>query len=189
MWTSLFLRMLNRETASPKHKPERIVESLELQEGQTIADIGSGGGYFTFQFAKKVGKAGKVYAVDVQQKYLDFVIREAQSQRLSNVVAVLATGDEMELPHAGLDLIFARNVFHHLTAPAQYFRSLKKFLKPGGKVVIIDHKRKGGLSFASLFKHCVSEQLILQEMEDAGYSLVASLDFLPEQTFAIFRGG
>ena len=186
MFTSFFLKMLNREAASPKHKPERIIESLQIQEGYTIADIGSGGGYFTFQFARKVGKTGKVYAVDTQRKYLDFISRQAKSEGLSNVIVVLAARDEINLPEAALDLAFARNVFHHLTAPTQYFRYLKRFLKPGGKVAIIDHKPKSGFSFVSMFRHQTPEELILQEMENAGYFVVESFDFLPEQTFTLF---
>jgi len=141
MFTYFFLKMLNREAASPKHKSERIIESLHIQEGYTIADIGAGGGYFTL--------------------------------------------NGMDLPESALDLIFARNVFHHLSEPGKYIRNLKRFLKPSGKVAIIDHKPKGGFSFVSLFRHHTPEEVILQEMENAGYYLVESFDFLSEQTFSL----
>ncbi len=186
MFTSLFLKMLNREAASRKNKSERIIESLRIQEGYRIADIGSGGGYFTLKFARKVGEAGKVYAVDTRTKYLDFVRRQAEREGLDNIIFVPAAGDEINLPQAALDLVFARNVFHHLTEPAKYFHNLKRFLKPGGKVAIIDHKPKAGFSFVSLFRHHTPEEFILQEMENAGYFLVESFDFLSEQTFNLF---
>ncbi len=186
MFTSFFLKMLNREAALPKHKSERIIESLHIQEGYAIADIGAGGGYFTLKFAEKVGKTGKVYAVDTQPKYLDFIRREAECQGDDNIILVLATEDAVGLPESALDLIFARNMFHHLTEPGQYFHNLKRFLKPTGKVAIIDHKPKGGFSFVSLFRHHTPEEVILQEMENAGYYLVESFDFLSEQAFDIF---
>ena len=60
MFTSLFLKMLNREASSRRGKPEEILEQLHVREGQAIADIGSGGGYFTFAFAARTGKIGRV---------------------------------------------------------------------------------------------------------------------------------
>lgn len=186
MFTSFFLKMLNREASSPKHKSERIIENLQIQEGHTIADIGAGGGYFTLKFARKVGKNGKVYVVDTKSKYLDFIRRQAQREGVDNIIFVLATEDRMDLPEAAFDLIFARNVFHHLTAPGKYFCNLKRFLKPSGKVAIIDHQPKSGFSFVSLFRHYTPEEVILQVMESAGYFLVESFNFLSEQTLNLF---
>ncbi|RLB36821.1 MAG: methyltransferase type 11 [Deltaproteobacteria bacterium] len=186
MLTSFFLKLLNREAASPKKESERIIECLGIKEGYRIADIGSGGGYFTLKFARKVGETGRVYAVDTKSKYLDFIRRQAERERLDNIAFVLSTGDSIDLPNATLDLVFARNVFHHLTEPGTYFRNLRGLLKPSGKVAIIDHKPKGGFSFVSLFRHYTPEEFILQVMENAGYSLVESFDFLSEQTFNLF---
>jgi predicted methyltransferase len=92
----------------------------------------------------------------------------------------------MSLPEAGLDLVFARNVFHHLHEPGDYFRNLKKYLKPGGKVAIIDHKPKRGFGFVALFKHHTPGETVVQEMEKAGYRLMKSFDFLQDQTFNLF---
>ena len=186
MFTSLFLKILNKEASSAKSKPAEIIASLNICEGHIIADIGSGGGYFTLAFAGKAGKTGSVYAVDVKPKYLDFIRRKAAREGLDNVISVLGTGGEIKLPEAGLDLVFARNVFHHLPAPADYFRNMKKYLKPGGKVAIIDHKPKRGFSFVALFKHHTPGETVVQEMEKAGYRLMGSFDFLQDQTFNLF---
>jgi arsenite methyltransferase len=186
MFTDLFLKMLNREASSPKRGAERIIESLQTTKGQTIADIGSGGGYFTLEFARRVGEAGKVYAVDDKPAYLDFVKRQSEKARMSNIVFVLAKSDGIGLPETALDLIFARNVFHHLADPTKYFRSLKRALKPGGRVAIIDHAPGRGFSFVNIFKHFTPAETILKTMESAGYRLSELFDFLPAQTFAVF---
>ena len=68
MFTSIFLRSLNWEASLRKNNPQRMIENLQIREGQAIADIGAGGGYFTLEFARKVGKSGRVYAVDVKLK-------------------------------------------------------------------------------------------------------------------------
>lgn len=186
MFTSLFLKILNKEASSPKNRDREIIESLQIREGYAIADIGSGGGYFTLEFAKIVGRAGRVYAVDNQPKNLDFIRQRAEREGLENILFILPTGDDMKLPEVGLDLVFARNVFHHLPEPAKYFQNLKRFLKPSGKVAIIDHKSKGGFSFVAIFKHHTPVEVILREMENAGYFFVQSFGFLREQTFNLF---
>jgi arsenite methyltransferase len=186
MFTTLFLKMLNREASSPKNRPKEIVESLQIQEGYEIADIGSGGGYFTLEFARKVGKRGKVYAVDTQLKNLDFIRRQSEQKGLNNIAFILVTGNGMNLPEAGLNLVFVRNAFHHLPEPAKYFSNLKKFLKPNGKVAVIEHKPKGGFSFVAMFKHYTPVTAILHEMEDAGFFLTQSFEFLSGQTFNLF---
>jgi arsenite methyltransferase len=187
MFTSFFPNILNKEASSARSKPDEIIAGLGIGEGDVIADIGSGGGYFTIAFAAKVGKAGRVYAVDVKPKYLEFIRRRAAREGLDNISCVLGTSSGMDLPEAGLDLVFARNVFHHLPDPSGYFRTMIRYLKPGANVAIIDHKPTRGFGFVSLFKHHTPGETVVREMERAGYSLTKSFDFLPDQTFNLFR--
>ncbi len=186
MFTSLCLRMLNREASSPKNQSGLIVESLHIQAGQSIADIGSGGGFFALEFARQVGKKGKVYAVDIKAKNLDFVKREAERKGMQNISFVLASENDPDLPIAGLDFVFARNVFHHLPEPARYFRNLSRSLKTGAKVAIIEHKGNRRFSFVAIFKHYTPLQKILEEMEDAGYFPLKQFEFLPDYTYTLF---
>jgi len=186
MFTSIWLNMLNREAASPGNTPDRIIESLGIEEGDAVADIGSGGGYFTLRFAEKVGKTGRVYAVDTRRDYLDFVRRRAEREGLENIVFSPVTGDGPDLPESALDLVFARNVFHHLPEPAAFFRNVGGFLKPGGKVAIIEHAPAGGFSFVGMFKHYTPVGEIIRDMDAAGYRLAGSYDFLPGQSFSLF---
>jgi arsenite methyltransferase len=186
MFTSLFLRALNREAASPGNRPEEILGKLEIREGYAVADLGSGGGFFTLAFARRTGKKGEVYAIDTQAKYLDFIRQRAEREGLNNIVLVRATEMERKLPQASLDLIFARNVFHHLPEPASYFQSLRGFLKRGGRIVIIEHRPKKGFGFVALFKHHTPVQTIIRAMDKAGYRFLSAADFLPDQTFTVF---
>jgi len=185
MFTSLFLKMLNREAASARSKPEEVIESLQIREGQIIADIGSGGGFFTLALSQKTGKTGRVYAVDVKKKYLDFIKRRSERAGLYNIVFTLSGEGEMDLPVAGVDLVFVRNVFHHLPEPANYFANLKKYVKKDGKVAIIEHKKKG-YGFVALFGHHTSQEVIVRTMEKAGYFTEGIFAFLPDHTFTLF---
>ena len=187
MITNLFLKLLNREASSPGHDAQRIMEKLAIVEGYKIADIGSGGGYFALEFARRVGESGRVYAVDNSQKSLDFVRQKANAAGLNNMEFVLLVGnDGPDLPAASLDLIFARNVFHHLSEPAKYFRKLRKAVKPDGKIVVIDHMPGHGFSFTSIFRHVTPVERILETMKSAGFQLSESFDFLSGESFSIF---
>jgi len=187
MFTSLLLRILNKEASSQKSRADEIIRDLGIREGFAIADIGSGGGYFTLLFADRITKTGRVYAVDVKQDYLDFIRHLAQRAGINNVSYVLAEGGELDLPKAGLDLVFARNVYHHLPDPGSYFEELKKYLKPNGIIAIIEHKPKSGFSFVALFKHHTSGLAIMKDMEKSGYVVVKSIDYLSGQSFILFR--
>ena len=182
---NLKAEMFNKKAADPKNKPNQIIEAIGLKSGQVIADIGSGGGYFTLKFAEIVGEKGKVYAVDTDEKLLEFVGNSAKQRGLNNVITVLAK-DKLELPKESLDFVFMRNVTHHIPNRVSYFKALKKFLKPCGKVIIIEYKKSKPFTFRGMFGHYVPKETIVQEMEEAGYVLEKEFDFLPEQHFTIY---
>jgi ubiquinone/menaquinone biosynthesis C-methylase UbiE len=157
-----------------------------LQSGQNIADIGAGGGYFSLRFANAVERKGEVYAVDTNPEFLEFIRNSAEEKGLNNVKTILTTEDKLILPEKSLDLIFMRNVYHHLPNRVEYFRNLTGILKPDGKIVIIEYKRGGLFSFHRIFRHYVPRETIVKEMDEAGCQLKENFDFLPEQSFTIF---
>jgi ubiquinone/menaquinone biosynthesis C-methylase UbiE len=178
--------MFNKKASDPKNKPDQVLETLVLQSGQTVADIGAGGGYFSLRFADAVGRQGRVFAVDTDSGFLDFIKNNAKEKGLDNVETILATEDELPLPRGSLDLVFMRNVTHHLPNRVNYFRKLKGLLRPDGRIAIIEYRRGGGFSFHRMFGHFVPEEVIVAEMHKAGYQLKEDFGFLPEQSFTIF---
>ena len=176
----------NKKASDSKNKPDNIIKTISLKPGQSIADIGAGGGYFSLRFAEIVGKSGRVYAVDTNQKFIEFISKTAKEKRLSNIYPILATEDKLDLSEKSLDAIFMRNVTHHLSNRTQYFRKFKQFLKPDGKIIIIDYKPSKSFSFSGMFGHHVAKDTILQEMTDAGYVLEQDFGFLPQQHFTLY---
>jgi arsenite methyltransferase len=178
--------MFNSKASKSKSKPDEVLKALVLQQGQTVADIGSGGGYFALRFAEIVGAEGHVFAVDTDQNFLNFIQNSAKERGLVNVETVLSTKDSAALPEKSLDLIFMRNVSHHLPDRPEYFKKLRVALKPQGRIAIIEYRRDKGFSFHRMFGHYVPKETIIKEMKEAGYQLEKDLDFLPEQSFTIF---
>ena len=118
--------MFNNKASDPKNKPDWVLDRLALQSGNIVADIGAGGGYFSLRFAEAVGKDGVVFAVDTNSGFLKFINERAKEKGLDNVETVLASEDGASLPES-VDLIFMRNVCHHIPNRINYFIKLKKF--------------------------------------------------------------
>jgi ubiquinone/menaquinone biosynthesis C-methylase UbiE len=160
-------------------QPERVVDTLGVRPGDVVADLGAGGGYFTFRLAEAVGPTGKVLAVDVDRGLLDYVAREAARRGLHNVETVLAASDDPRLPQP-VDLLFTCNTVHHFADRSAYFRDARRYLRPAARVAVIDY----------LDQHrSVPPAVLEQEMAAAGYALEQRHDFLEKQSFLIFTAG
>jgi ubiquinone/menaquinone biosynthesis C-methylase UbiE len=182
-------RMFNKKASGSKSQSARIVKTLSLKPGQHVADVGSGGGHFSLLFAGLVGKEGKVYAFDTNRELLEFVINDAEKKGLHNIESVLCEENGFPVGIKNLDLVFLRNVYHHLPDRLNYFRDMSASFKTGAKVAIIDYDGRGRLSFHRLFGHSVPKATIVDEMNSAGYTLLEDHKFLPEQSFLIFSAG
>jgi predicted methyltransferase len=160
-------------------QPERVVADLALAPGAKVADLGSGGGYFTFRLARAVGPSGRVYAVDVDAGMNEHVAGEAAEQELANVATVLAAQDDPRLPER-VDLVFSCNTYHHLENRAAYFRAVREqYLAPGGRVAIVEFR-------PDVTGHSTASETIEQEMTAAGLRLVKRFDYLARQHFLVF---
>ena len=185
---SLRGRMFNRRASRAESMPDEVVGHLGLGPGDRVADIGSGGGYYSFRFSEIVGKAGRVFAVDTDPDLLYYVAEQAMEKGYTNVDTVLTNGFPTKLPRGGLDLVFMRNLYHHLEDPVGYMGNMRERLHPEGRVAILDYTDAArGFSFHRMFGHHVPPDRIRREMAAAGFEMERKFDFLPEQSFMIFR--
>jgi len=164
--------------------PEEVIKALKILPGDQVADLGSGSGYFTFRLADAVGPTGKVYAVDVDAEMNADLAERVQDKGYQNIQVVLARTNNPDLPDNSIDLIFSSNTYHHLENRVAYFANLQQDLQPNGRIAIIDFNGEGW--FQQLFGHYTPNDIIQRELQEAGYTLEAKLDFLPKQVFLIF---
>ncbi len=178
----------NQSAQKPESKPDQIIEILkkEVKPDSSIVDLGAGGGYFSLRFAKEVVPDGTVYAVDIEKEYLNYIDDLAKKQNIKNIKLILAKEEDSMLSENIADLIFIRNVYHHINQPEKYFFNLKSKLKPDGKIVIIDYTLEHA-PISGLKKHGVEPSEIKNTMQNTGYQLLKELDILPEQSFLIFK--
>ena len=123
-------------------KPQQVIAALGIKPGEVIADIGAGSGYFTFRLAHHVGDKGKIYAVDVSPDMILHLNRRIRELKARNVVSILADADDPLLPEASIDRFFFSDSWHHIDAQANYLSLIKRMLKPGGEIVMIDFHKK-----------------------------------------------
>ncbi|MBI4523956.1 MAG: class I SAM-dependent methyltransferase [Deltaproteobacteria bacterium] len=165
-------------------KPDEVIRALKIRPGDQIADVGSGSGYFTFRLAKAVLPGGRVFAADVDEGLNQYVADEARRQGLGNVQVILARPEDPQLPKSGTDLAFTCNTYHHIENRVSYFSNFRKYLRPNGRIAIIDFNGKGW--FATLWGHYTPADVVKEELKQAGYELRQEFDFLPRQHFLIF---
>lgn len=182
--TGFWAMMLNNRA---KRDSEKVIESLAINQGDVIADIGSGGGYFSARLSKKTGSNGKVFAVDTNKALLSYVVKAMKKQHIHNVKTVVVKDNGSPLQKESCDLIFMRNVFHHITNPESYLSNIKESLRPGGRIAIIDWLPKMKGSDDSHTGHYTPEKEIQRILDKAGFARLKSFDFLKGQSFNIFE--
>ena len=178
--------MFNKKASRKRSKSNEIIDILAIKKGNKIADIGSGGGYFTIKFAKLIGDEGQIYSIDVNSEFLKYIKIQAEKNGLKNISTIHTKSESPEMPKEKLDYIFIRNVFHHIPNRINYMKRLGDGLKENGKIIIIEHNGKGIFNFNKLFGHYVKSEKIKNEMEKAGYSINKEYDFINQQSFTIF---
>jgi predicted methyltransferase len=179
-WT---YRQMNDPARDAWQQPKAVVQALRITPGSLTADLGAGGGYFTWYLAEAVGPQGTVYAVDIEEIGLGMIREEARKRGMGHIETIRSTTTDAGLPKQ-VDLVFTCNTYHHMRDRSAYFRTLAGSLKPAGRVAIIDFKPTG---LAWLFGHSTTEETVRREMESAGYQLVEAHEFLPKQHFQVFR--
>jgi ubiquinone/menaquinone biosynthesis C-methylase UbiE len=177
---------LDRPERETEEAPSRAIRALRLEPGQVIADIGAGSGYYSLLLAKAVGPQGRVYATDIQPEMLAILERKLKAQSIGNVQLVLGTETETRLPDASVDLAIMVDVYHELQQPQAFLQAVKRALKPGGRLVLIEF-RKEDPNVPIREEHKMSVREARQELEAEGYRFDRVLNDIPWQHILVFR--
>ena len=168
---------------------KEIVAACQLKPGMVVGDVGAGTGLFTRLFAREVGPKGKVYAVDIAEKFLDHIQKTAKEEKLSNVETVKANDVSSELPANSSDLVFICDTYHHFEYPHRTMASIHKALKPGGRLIVIDFHRIPGKSREFILGHVRAGQEVFEkEIIESGFKKVGEeKELLKENYFLRFE--
>jgi ubiquinone/menaquinone biosynthesis C-methylase UbiE len=138
--------------------------------------------------AKAVAPDGKVFASEIQQEMLTMLDERAKKEGINNIVPVLGTQTDAKLPDASCDLILLVDVYHEFSDPAPMLTAMKKALKPGGQIVLVEFRAEDE-SVPIKPEHKMSKEQIMKEMNANGLRLSRSYDKLPWQHMLWFEAG
>jgi len=167
--------------------PDRLLEYLLLKEGETVADIGAGTGYFSLQFARKVGKSGTVYALDVDESMVKLIEKRAQKEGIANVRAKLAPYDSPGIAKGVADLVFICDTYLFFENRVAYMQHVRETLKRGGRLAIVSFNGNAEIPGAPPRHKMIPKEKAISEIQSAGFTLEADFLFLPFQDFLLFR--
>ena len=177
---------LDRPERGDEERPAAVIDALGLRGGEVVADLGAGSGYFTFRIAPKVGKTGRVLAVEIQDEMLETIRRRATALKVTNVEEVKGSETDPKLPVNGVDIVLMVDVYHELAYPYEVMTKVCKALKPGGRVVFVEY-RKEDSRVPIKEVHKMSVEQVEKEMKVVGLVHMRTLETLPSQHIVIFE--
>jgi len=155
--------------------PEQVMDSLGIKPGMVIAEIGAGRGRYIVHMANRVGADGRIYANDIDKKALDYLEYRCKRDSIPNVITVLGKVTDPLLPKATMDIVYMINTYHHLDKPIELMKNIIPCLKPGGRLVIIEHD-SGKIPFAG--SHATAKDVLFDQAKQADFELVRMMTFL-----------
>lgn len=176
---------LDRDTRQEEENSPRTIGNMDLKPSSIVADIGAGTGFYTFQIAPKVPE-GKVYAVEVQDRFVKALKERQEKEGAENVIVVKGDSQQINLPDSSLDIALMVDVYHELAYPVELLQAIHQALKPDGRLLLLEYKAEDpNVRIRAL--HKMSAAQIKKELEANGFRLQRQEDFLPLQHFMLFE--
>jgi SAM-dependent methyltransferase len=176
---------LVRESREREEEPAKLLASLEVQDGQTVCDLGCGNGFYTLQLAELVGPRGRVLAIDIQPEMLQMLADRAEARGVPNVVPIEGAVDDPRLPEGAVDLVLLVDVYHEFSHPPEMLAAIRKSLRPKGRITLVEFRAEDpDVPIKPL--HKMTQAQCLKEFVANGYKPVGQFDELPWQHVLFF---
>jgi len=178
---------LERPERVAEEMPDEMLAMMGLEDGDIVADIGVGSGFFTRRMARLVAPSGTVYAVDIQPEMLEILQGYVEEEGLTGIVPVLSEFDDPKLPEGEIDWILLVDVYHEFGNPGAMLAKMREALKRDGRVALLEYRVEDGTGDHIKGDHRMSVRQVLSEWGPAGFELIELHEFLPSQHLFIFQ--
>ena len=180
------LELLMSPERAELNDPSHVFSFIPLENGQTVADIGCGPGYFTLALARRLPD-GHVHAFDVQAPMLQAARENVASASLTNVTVAEAQELELPAPDDSFDGAFIAFALHEIDGPLpEYFAMVARKLKAGGWVAVLDWKKEEMDEGPPLHDR-LSEDEVRKSAEAGGLDFSHLADLNSKQYIVLFR--
>ncbi len=176
---------LDRPEREQEERPDLLIKTLQIQPGEIIADIGCGSGSITWRLAQATTDRGVVYGAEIQQEMLTLLARAMAERKASNVVGVLGTPQDPNLPEA-VDLVVMVDAYHEFSYPLEMMEAIVRSLKPGGRVALVEYRAEDPKVPIKRL-HKMTETQVRKEMAAQDLVYVETVHTLPRQHLILFR--
>ncbi len=157
----------------------RVVQLAKIGQGQHVADIGAGDGYYVTRLSPIVGATGRVFGQDIIPDYLSLLQRRVRREGLRNVQVVRGEAHDPRLPAASVDVAIMIHMYHEIEQPFALLWNLATAMRPGGRLVILDLERP-------TYGHGTPPALLRCELAAVGYRQLSFTNTAPSEYVAIF---
>jgi len=175
---------LERKEREMEENTSLLLKNLGVKPGMIIADIGAGSGYQSALLSKMVG-SGKVFAVDVEPEMIAYLNERIKQEKLSHIVPVLSTEQNVSLPENSIDMMLLVDVYHEFSYPYEMTLSMLAALKPGGKLVLVEFRSEDPTVPIKTI-HKMSEAQAIKEFKATGFAFDKNINNLPWQHCMVF---
>ncbi len=156
--------------------PDAILSEAGVKSGEFVADIGCGIGFFTLPLARFVGENGKVFALDTSPTMIKELRK--RTRNLKQVKPIHSQENKFSLGDESVNFILLVNMVHELEDWKLFFKEVKRTLKPGGKVCVVDFKKKK-MEMGPPLKVRFTKNRLKGMLRQSGFSRIRSLSSLP----------
>ncbi len=167
-----------------KQPPDKVMDAAGIKPGMVVGEVGAGRGRFTMHLARRVGSDGKILANDIDSDGLDYLNERCRLAGIDNVETILGKTDNPLFPKGALDIAFMVWTYHFMDQPVAVLKNLLPALKPGGTVVLVEPDPVRGPGGSD---HGISPERLRKEAAQAGFELIRTETFLPEDLFFVLR--
>jgi ubiquinone/menaquinone biosynthesis C-methylase UbiE len=170
----------------------RIFEKLGVAQGAVLGEIGAGTGEVALEVAELLGKEGKLYANELDNKKLETLRERAGGSKGAPIEALEALSGGSNFPDGCCDGMYMRDVYHHFTEPAKLVAQFYRNLKPGGRLVVIDFRPGSRANLAAPAGvpenrggHGIPVAILREELEAGGFRHVETIEQWRDNLFAV----
>ncbi|MCH4824223.1 class I SAM-dependent methyltransferase [Gramella lutea] len=175
---------LERPEREKEENTSRLIENLEIQPDDTIADIGAGSGYHVFKMAP-LAKTGLIYAVDIQEDMLQAIRERKKDAGIKNIELIKGTEKSVNLPENSVNKILMVDVYHEFSFPVEMLESMHLALRENGKIYLIEYRGEDN-SIPIKKLHKMTEEQAIREFKANGFKLEENISNLPWQHCLVF---